>query len=78
MGPQSQELIFSLRHTIVRDGKENHKKIGTYSTEDKAKQAIERLKNMPGFKDPRGYFTIDRSLLDYEYWATGFENGDDG
>jgi hypothetical protein len=74
---QSRELIVSLRHTIGRNGEEDHKKIGIHSSEDKAQRAIERLKNMHGFKDPRGYFTIDRSILNFEYWATGFENGDE-
>ena len=70
--------IYTLRHTIVRgDDDENHKEIGTYSTEENAKRAIERLKDKPGFRDPRGYFTIDSSLLDFDYWADGFGIEDD-
>ena len=69
--------IFTLRHTIVRNGDEDHKKIGTYSSEALAKQAIERVKGKPGFRDPRGYFTIDPSLLDFDYWTDGFGPSDD-
>ena len=66
------KMVFTVRHTISRDGEEDHKKIGTYSTEDKAKAAIERVKDKPGFSDPRGFFTIDPSQLDFDYWADGF------
>ena len=69
------QRIFTLRHTIVRDGDEDHKEIGTYSSEEKAKLAIERLKHKPGFSDPRGHFTIDPSIMDFDYWADGFEPG---
>jgi hypothetical protein len=69
------QRIFTLRHTITRNGEEDHKEIGTYSSEDKAKQAIGRLKYKPGFNDPRGQFTIDPSILDFDYWADGFEPG---
>jgi hypothetical protein len=69
--------IFTLRHTMVRDGDEDHKEIGTYSSEELAKQAIERVKAKPGFRDPRGYFTIDPSLLDFDYWADGFGPSND-
>ena len=68
--------VFTVRHTIVRGDEEDHKEIGTYSSEEKAKQAIERVKDKPGFRDPRGYFTIDPSLLDFDYWADGFEPSD--
>ena len=64
--------LFTLRHTIVRDGQEDHKEIGIYSSKVLAKQAIERVKDKPGFRDPRGYFTIDPCVLDFDYWADGF------
>ena len=73
----TMKKIFTLRHTIVRDGDEDHKKIGTYSSEQLAKQAIERVKGKPGFRDPRGYFTIDPSILDFDYWADGFGPSDE-
>ena len=66
------QKIYTLRHTVIRDGEESHKEIGNYTSEDRAKQAIERVKNKPGFKDPGGHFTIDSSLLDFDYWADGF------
>ena len=71
------KMIYTLRHTIVRDGDEDHKEIGNYSSEELAKQAIERVKDKPGFRDPRGYFTIGPSRLDFDYWADGFGPGDD-
>ena len=69
--------VFTLRHTIVREEEEDHKEIGIYSSEELAKQAQDRVKDKPGFRDPRGFFTIDPSLLDFDYWADGFGPGDD-
>ena len=69
-------MLYTLRHTIVRGEDEDHKEIGTYSTEDNAKAALERVKDKPGFSDPRGYFTIDPSQLDFDYWADGFGRSD--
>lgn len=71
------QKVFTLRHTIVRDGEEDHKEIGTYTSEDLAKQAMDRVKTKPGFRDSRGHFTIDASLLDFDYWADGFGDGND-
>ena len=57
--------IFTLRHTIVRaDDDIDHKEIGIFSSEALAKRAMERVADKPGFRDPRGHFTIEPSLLD--------------
>ena len=68
--------VFILRHIVVRGEEENHKQIGIYSSEDLAKQAIERLKDKPGFRDHGGGFTIDPCMLDFDYWADGFGPGE--
>jgi hypothetical protein len=70
------EKVFTVRHTIVRGDDEDHKEIGTYTSEAKAKAAIEHVKSKPGFSDPRGYFKIDSSFLDFDYWADGFGPSD--
>ena len=68
--------VFTLRHTIIRGEEEAHKEIGIYSKEELARQAIERLKDKPGFRDPGGHFTIDPCFLDFDYWAEGFGPGE--
>lgn len=45
--------VYLLEHTIVYpDGREDTKNIGIYSAEERAKEAIERLRRKPGFKKP--------------------------
>jgi homoserine kinase type II len=46
--------------------------IGVYESEEKAKDAIERLKDRPGFVDfPQG-FVIDAYELNQDHWLEGF------
>lgn len=54
------QILYILNHTIVRGGEADRKKIGMYTSEGLANHAIERTKNKPGFKDPRGFFTLER------------------
>lgn len=60
--------VFTLSHTIVRSGDDvDHKEIGIFPAENTARQAMARVQKKPGFKDPRGCFTIEPWLLDVDY-----------
>lgn len=48
-----------------------------YTTEAKAKAAILRLRDQPGFRDWPGGFRIFRAPLDRDGWADGFISWDD-
>ena len=54
--------------------------IGIFSSEEKAKQAIEKLKPYPGFRDHPDGFLIKKAMrrrrpkmTDTIYWCEGFE-----
>ena len=64
--------VFILRHVAREGNDEDWKKIGVYTSEALAEQAIERVKDKPGFKEPGGRFTIDPILVNFDYWADGF------
>jgi hypothetical protein len=66
------EYVYLLHHTVTRDEEEHDKIIGIYSSEGAAQKAIDRLKDLPGFRDPDGDFTIGPYELDRDYWAEGF------
>lgn len=55
------------------DNNDHEKIIGVYSTEKHAEQAIERLRDKPGFRDfPERWF-ISRMVLDKDSaWTDGF------
>lgn len=57
----------------IQDGKD----IGIYTTEEKAKAAISRLKDQAGFRDWLGGFRIFRAPLDRDGWVDGFISWDD-
>lgn len=59
--------VFVVTHTIVRTGRnDDDKRIGVFSTEDLAKKAVAQVKDLPGFRDPRGFFTIEAHQLDVD------------
>ena len=58
-------------HKIVEDFTDI-KTIGIYSSRKKAEEAVERLKNQPGFKDTTKGFSIDEYGIDRDRWVDGF------
>ena len=65
--------VFVLQHAHeLGNGQEDVKLIGVYSTAQKAEQAIERLRNLPGFRDARGAFSVDRYEVDVDHWVEGY------
>ncbi len=69
------DYVFMLHHTITRGDAEDDKIIGVYSTRAEAEAAIERLKNKPGFRDPRGEFGIGPYKLNRDHFGDGFGPG---
>jgi hypothetical protein len=78
MTATSIKKVFILRHTIVRSRGPNVKEVGTYTSEERAKQAIERVKHQPGFRLPNGYFNIEPFPVDVDHWTDGFTEPSDG
>jgi homoserine kinase type II len=64
--------VYVLQHVYERDEIEEIKMIGVYSIQERAKEAIERLKNQPGFVDHLEGFDIDVYPLDKDHWTEGF------
>jgi hypothetical protein len=64
-----------LWHSYQPDPDVDHdeeKFIGIYSTEEKAKAAIARLRTLPGFRDYPDGFEIHRQRVDATGWNEGF------
>ena len=53
---------------------ENDKKIGTYDSYQLAKDAINRIKDKPGFIDYPNDFYIDEYIIDKDYWTDCFSD----
>lgn len=65
--------VFLVQHVHNIDNNEEVKTIGIYSDEKQAELAIKRLHQQPGFREVPQGFTVDRYVLDQDYWAEGFE-----
>ena len=64
--------IYILHHSYTLDSHDETKLIGTYSSEEEAKSAIERLKDKPGFRDRIESFEISEYELNKDNWTGGY------
>jgi len=65
--------VYVLQHAHEHDDAlEDVKMIGVYSSEAKAREAIERVVGQPGFRDHPDGFTIDAYEVDTDQWQEGF------
>ena len=65
--------VFVVQHVHeTAPDEEDVKFIGVYSTEDRAREAVERLSEKPGFRDMRQGFCIHRYPLDHDHWVEGY------
>ena len=83
-GIGAMKSAFLVQHVhILPSGKEDVKTIGIYSSEMSARDAIKRLKDLPGFvtnpkvidpaiDDEEQGFVIDEYTVDKDQWAEGF------
>ncbi|MBK8943478.1 MAG: hypothetical protein IPM79_39245 [Polyangiaceae bacterium] len=67
--------VFLVQHEHeVSDEVAEVKVIGIYSSEELARQAIERLSQKPGFSSHLSGFTVGRYPVDRDHWSEGFES----
>lgn len=68
-------ILYMLRHSYQPNPEIDHdeeKFIGIYSTEDKARAAIELLRTQPGFRDYPDCFEVHPQRVDATGWDEGF------
>jgi len=66
-------VIFVLWHIHEFEEQEDDSKlIGVYSSEQRASEAVERLKMQLGFDEHPDRFHIDHYTLDQDNWVEGF------
>jgi hypothetical protein len=59
-------------HETLEDN-DHEKIIGVYSTLERAEQAIERLRDKPGFREFPDWWWVERMVLNKDtYWTDGF------
>lgn len=64
--------VYIVQHTRSDDDCDNIKFIGAYSSNTDAESAVNRLKNIQGFKDYSNGFSIDEYQVDKDHWVEGF------
>ena len=73
-------FYYKVIHRYKLDSRDESKEIGIFSSEIKANEAIDIVKNKPGFIDYQECFIVTKifklfkpSLLDYIFWSDGFD-----
>ena len=73
-------FYYKVIHRYKLDSHDETKEIGIFSSEIKANEAIDIVKNKPGFIDYQECFIVKKifklfkpSLLDYIFWSDGFD-----
>ena len=74
--------VYLVQHLHVVEGAEDVKLVGIYGSEDEARQAIDRLRQQPGFRDfPDAVdpsesevsgFQVCPYVIGIDYWPDGF------
>jgi len=64
--------VFLVQHAYYLEEEEEIKIIGIYSTQDKAEEAIAKLRSQPGFQDTPKDFYIDTYTMDQDHWSEGY------
>jgi homoserine kinase type II len=67
--------VYLLWHAHDLDEEVDAKLLGVYSNKQKAEQARERAKSLPGFRDYPDQFHIDTYQVDEHHWKEGFVTG---
>ena len=70
---ENMAAVFVVQH--VREdpeGCEDVKFIGAYSTFERAQQSVEDHKELPGFSNYAGGFSIQQYEVDADHWTEGF------
>jgi hypothetical protein len=68
----NEKRVYLLWHVYERAGEEEAKLLGVYSTEQKAKDRVQRAERLPGFAEHRNGFQISVNVLDRDEWPEGF------
>jgi hypothetical protein len=70
---QTSMTVFLLEHVHEwRDGHEDVKLIGVYSTVAAAQRGLDMVKSQPGFSECPGGFSINEHTLDHTSWLEGY------
>lgn len=64
--------IYYVQHDFEQDGYDFVTEIGVFSTEEKAKEIVEKLKNHPKFETYKNGFSIQKYTIDDRKWTEGF------
>jgi hypothetical protein len=65
---KTKQAVFFLWHFHGAKNQEDAKLIGVYSSEHEARAAQNRIKLLPGFKEHRNSFLIDKCDVGRDHW----------
>lgn len=68
-----RQEVYVLQHSYaLQNGCDETKMLGVFSSAEKAQEAIEIYKTLPGFCEHPQDFHLDKYLVDERCWAEGY------
>lgn len=68
----ASDHVYLVEHVRDNAGADDIKTIGVFSSTEKAEEAVEFAKKLPGFIDHQEGFNIDKYVIDKIHWDEGF------
>jgi len=67
------KYVYIVHHThVISAENEDVKLIGAFSSKENASRVIKRYKQLPGFREAKKGFYIDKYQIDEECWSEGY------
>jgi hypothetical protein len=73
---KAKVYVFVVMHELpYDDGHEDTRMIGIFSTARRARDAVRKVHNKPGFRQYKRGFDVSKCLVDHPQWTEGFGGG---
>ena len=68
-----EKVVYLLQHSYeIETGCDETKILGIFSSQQMAEEAVEVYRQLPGFRDRKEDFYIDKYEVDKRYWVDGY------
>lgn len=68
-----EKVVYLLQHSYeIETGCDETKILGIFSSQQMAEEAVEVYRQLPGFRDRKEDFYIDKYEVNKRYWVDGY------
>ena len=72
-GDFMEKVVYLLQHSYeLENGCDETKVLGIFSSQQMAEEAVRSYRQLPGFRDKKADFCIDKYEVNKKYWGDGY------